>query len=67
MSKTNDAFRELTIDELDAVSGAEMLTIQKLTDAPSPKSPDGGGGGGGTTPAGAWNACLNRYGFPNMA
>jgi len=39
MSKTNDAFRELTIDELDAVSGGvdlQPLTIQKLMDAPTP-------------------------------
>jgi hypothetical protein len=57
--------RELTSDELDAVSGGgDMLTITKLMDAPS-----SGGGyvGGGTTPAGAWNDCLRGYGFPPMA
>jgi hypothetical protein len=58
--------RELTSDELDAVSGGgDMLTITKLMDPPS----SGGGyvGGGGTTPAGAWNDCLRGYGFPPMA
>jgi len=43
MSKTNDAFRELTSNELDAVNGGggvdlREMPISKLTDAPTPKT-----------------------------
>jgi bacteriocin-like protein len=55
--------RELTINELDTVSGG--LTIQKQLDAASPKLGGGGGGGSGSNagPAiAAWNTLLGQYG-----
>ena len=61
--------RELTIDELDAVSGGGTnggnvaggwdLTTNYIIDGGG-----GGGGGGGADPAiAAWNKLLGNYGF----
>jgi bacteriocin-like protein len=50
--------RELTIDELDAVSGG--LSIQKHLDQASSSV---GGGGGSPTPTSAWNTLLYQYGY----
>jgi bacteriocin-like protein len=58
--------RELTNDELDAVSGGALGYIE----ARFPTATGGGGGGGGggaTTPAGAWNACLGVFGYGPQA
>jgi hypothetical protein len=56
--------RELTIDELDAVSGGSNHIPNVIIE-------DVGGGGGGvtsgTTPAGAWNACLAVFGYSPQA
>jgi bacteriocin-like protein len=52
--------RELTNDELDAVSGG--LTIQKQLDAASPKLSGGGGGDAGPAIS-AWNTLLGQYGL----
>jgi bacteriocin-like protein len=52
--------RELTNDELDAVSGGD-LSITKVIDQPS--STLGGGGGGSPTPTSAWNTLLYQYGY----
>jgi hypothetical protein len=52
--------RELTIDELDAVSGGD-LSITKVLDQPS--STLGDGGGGSPTPTSAWNTLLYQYGY----
>jgi hypothetical protein len=63
---TNDTSRdELTIEELDAVSGGGGAHFNNAELVVT----DGGGGGGGigTTPAGAWNACLNALGYPAQA
>jgi hypothetical protein len=55
--------RELTSDELDAVSGGS-LNITKPLDAASPKLIDVGGGGGDAGPAiAAWNKLLGQYGL----
>ena len=73
MSNTNDTFRELTSNELDAVSGGANacgsgpLDCVALFTTLGDTVGGGGGGGGVTTPAGAWNDCLHGYGFPSMA
>jgi bacteriocin-like protein len=54
--------RELTNDELDAVSGGAEFVITKLMDV-STSGGDGGGGGGGATPTSAWNTLLYQYGY----
>jgi len=59
--------RELTNDELDAVIGGVTCVDGRHFDEAALIDVGGGGGGGGITPAGAWNACLNGYGFPSMA
>jgi hypothetical protein len=53
--------RELTIDELDAVSGGALGYIEPRF----PVASGGGGGGGGGTkdPIGAWNDLLHQYGL----
>jgi hypothetical protein len=69
MSKSNDSSyhaaatsaRELTIDELDTVSGGEF-TVEKLIDKASPGLSDGGGGGAGPA-IDAWNKLLLNYGY----
>ena len=67
MSKTIDTSRELTIDELELVSGGvSEFSIVKLVDSSPPNLPVGGGGGT-RTPAGAWNDLLENYGYPRMA
>ena len=63
MSKIID--RELTENELDAVSGGDFSIVHHL-DMPSITG-GGDGGGSGPTPASAWNDCLRGYGFPPMA
>jgi hypothetical protein len=63
MSKTNDTYRELTSNEVDAVSGG--ASGQHIQDAIIEDV--GGGGGGGITPAGAWNACLKVFGYGPQA
>ena len=57
--------RELTINELDAVSGGHAdFPIVKLFDKASPGGDFGGGGGGGAGPAiDAWNKLLGNYGY----
>jgi hypothetical protein len=55
---------ELRDDELDAVSGGITCASGRHFDE---ATIDVGGGGSGATPASAWNACLNGYGFPSMA
>jgi hypothetical protein len=61
INATATSERELTIDELDTVSGGEFA-VEKLFDKVSPLS--GGGGGGGAGPAiDAWNKLLGNYGF----
>jgi hypothetical protein len=59
--------RELTVDELDAVSGgANVCKTDPLYCIPIPIGPgEGGGGGGGTTtdPIGVWNQLLHNYGY----
>jgi hypothetical protein len=70
MSKTNDTSydvaatseRELTIDELDTVSGGLEFTITKFMDAASPMGGEVGGGGAGPAIP-AWNKLLGNYGF----
>jgi hypothetical protein len=67
--------RELTIDELDAVSGGLdacktticVPTLFVQTDVGPGSGGGGGAGGSGTTPGGAWNDCLGVFGFPPMA
>jgi hypothetical protein len=54
--------RELTETELHAVSGG----AGKHFDNVELTSGDGGSAPA-PTPASAWNACLNGYGFPSMA
>jgi bacteriocin-like protein len=54
-----DIDRELTENELDAVSGG--LSIQKHFDQAS--SNGGDGGGGSATPTSAWNTLLYQYGY----
>jgi hypothetical protein len=62
MSKTNDPSRdELTIEQLDAVSGGGDLSILKHLDQAS--SGVGGGGDGSPTPTSAWNTLLYQYGY----
>jgi len=66
-----DGVQELTVEQLDAVSGGsdggtvvsgwELVTSRAGGDGSS-----GGGGGSGTTPAGAWNDLLHNYGYPRM-
>jgi bacteriocin-like protein len=53
--------RELTNDELDAVSGG--VSGRHFDEV----SIDVGGGGSGNTPAGAWNACLGVFGYKPQA
>ena len=68
MTKTIDTSRELTIDELDAVSGGGDLSISKFIDTSSSSLPFGSGSGTTPrTPAGAWNDLLENYGYPRMA
>ena len=70
-----NAERELTIDELDAVSGGvnackyDTNPLCGVNLLPGWGSGEGGGGGGGgaTTPAGAWNACLKVFGYGPQA
>jgi bacteriocin-like protein len=57
--------RELTINELDTVSGG--LTSAAGRHFNEASIDVGGGGGGATTPAGAWNACLNVFGYGPQA
>jgi bacteriocin-like protein len=54
---------ELTDTELDAVSGGG--SGQHIQDAIIEDF--GGGGGGGITPASAWNACLEVFGYGPQA
>jgi hypothetical protein len=59
--------RELTIDELDAVSGGahvEWTYTPQKSDGAVDYPPTTGGGGG---PAGAWNACLGVFGYGPQA
>ena len=68
MTKTIDTSRELTIDELNVVSGGGEFSISKFNDTSS--SSFGFFSGSGTTrptPAGAWNDLLENYGYPRMA
>ena len=70
MRKTNDAFRELTSNELDAVSGGStnggnVVGGWDLRSSSGPIGPDGP-----TTPGGnpgpaidAWNKCLGIFGY----
>jgi hypothetical protein len=51
--------RELTIDELDAVSGGAGKHFSDATI----ETFGGGTTGGGATPASAWNACLCVFGY----
>ena len=55
MSKTNDTCRELTSDELNAVSGGANIewTYTKQ---------DGGGGNDAGPAIAAWNTLLKQYG-----
>jgi bacteriocin-like protein len=64
MSKTNDTCRELTIDELEAVSGGADYITHSI-DTPSISGDGGGGGGGGNagTAIAAWNKCLGVFGY----
>jgi hypothetical protein len=55
--------RELTIDELDAVSGGSNHIPNVIIEDVG----GGGGGGGAITPAGAWNACLDVFGYSPQA
>jgi len=55
-----NTIRELTIDELDAVSGGTGKHIDNV-------EIETFGGSSGPTPASAWNACLNGCGYPSMA
>ena len=59
--------RELSIDELDAVSGGtdlSSLSIAKQLDSPGiGGGGDGGGGGNAGTAINAWNKLLGNYGF----
>jgi hypothetical protein len=56
--------RELTIDELDVVSGGGNHIPNVIIED---VGGGGGGGGSGTTPAGAWNACLKVFGYSPQA
>jgi hypothetical protein len=56
--------RELTINELDTVSGDLTCGAGRHFNE---ASIDVGGGGGATTPAGAWNACLGVFGYTPQA
>jgi bacteriocin-like protein len=67
MSKSNDTYRELTNNELDAVSGGADYITHSI-DTPSISGDGGGGsGGGGGGNAGAaiaaWNKCLGVFGY----
>jgi bacteriocin-like protein len=65
MSKTNETSHdELTINELDTVSGGVTCVGGQHFDE---AIIDVGGGGGGATPASAWNACLGVFGFGPQA
>jgi len=65
--------RELTIDELDAVSGGSANNLPKdyaagctfvcPTGDGGGGSGGGGGGGGTKDPIGAWNDLLHQYGL----
>jgi hypothetical protein len=61
MSKTTDADRELTNNELDAASGGALGFIE-------PRFPrDAGGGGGDAGPAiNAWNTLLHQCGAAGL-
>ena len=68
MSKTNETCRELTVDELDGVSGgADYITHSIDTPSISGDGGGGGSGGGGGGNAGAaiaaWNKCLGVFGY----
>lgn len=57
--------RELTEDELNAVSGGDGdFHITKPIDKASSGGDYGGGGGGNASPAiNAWNTLLGNYGY----
>jgi bacteriocin-like protein len=59
--------RELTINELDTVSGGLNCGAGRHFNEASIDVGGGGGGGGATTPAGAWNACLGVFNYPPQA
>ena len=56
--------RELTIDELDAVSGGADYITHSI-DTPSISGDGSGGGSGGNAGAAiaAWNKCLGVFGY----
>lgn len=72
MSMIDNTCRELTIDEVNTVSGgANVCLTSPMACIEVPFQGDGfgggGGGGGGKTPAGAWNDCLGVFGYPAQA
>ncbi len=62
--KTSDATSEceLTIDELNAVSGAAGVQTIPIVIGPMGGC-GGGGGGGGGSPIDAWYTLIHQFGF----